>query len=298
MKTITSGSTPHATYSAGLVQRPADPTNFLRRRGLPNDSVYSAPSPADRSAALTADFVRTITYPVALVGELFGETGRAAILVALLDGCARTAGELAMVANISAQSASGHLSKLVDGGLLVMQRSGRHRYYSLAGADVAHAIETLGSIATQPRAMSAKATESAAKTGRGLGQRRTAQIYIARSCYDHLAGRVAVELAQMLEQSKLIWVVGERECEIGPDGRDWFSKMGIDVDAVRRCRRSFARQCLDWTERRPHLAGALGAAIFSRMLAMGWIARLGNTRAVRFTHLGEGELHARFGIVA
>jgi DNA-binding transcriptional ArsR family regulator len=242
-----------------------------------------------RSAACDpVNFVQGATYPLALVAELIGEAGRAAILLALLDGRARTAGELALVANISASSASGHLSKLVDGGLLVVQRSGRHRYYSLAGAQVAQAIEGLGAIATRPalaglQAAQARASGSSRRSG-------NAEIYVARSCYDHLAGRVAVGLARGLEQRGVIRVCGEREYALGRGGARWFGALGVDVEALRASRRSFARRCLDWTERRPHLAGALGAALFSRMLDLGWIARRRDSRAVRVTHLGEREL--------
>jgi len=233
------------------------------------------------------NFVQGATYPVAVVAELIGETGRAAILLALLDGRARTAGGLALVANISASSASGHLSKLVDGGLLVVQRSGRHRYYSLAGSQVAQAIEGLGAIATRPalglRAARARASGSSRRSG-------NAEIYVARSCYDHLAGRVAVGLARGLEQRDVIRVCGEREYALGRGGARWFGALGVDVEALRASRRSFARRCLDWTERRPHLAGALGAALFSRMLDLGWIARRRDSRVVRVTHLGAREL--------
>ena len=175
--------------------------------------------------------------------------------------------------------------KLVGGRLLVVQRSGRHRYYSLAGAQVAQAIEGLGAIATQPglRPAQARASGSSQRSG-------NAEIYVARSCYDHLAGRVAVGLAQGLEQRGVIRVCGEREYALGRGGARWFGALGVDVEALRVSRRSFARRCLDWTERRPHLAGALGAALFSRMLDLGWIARRRDSRVVRVTHLGEREL--------
>ena len=137
-------------------------------------------------------------YPIAAVGELIGEPARAAILIALLDGKARTAGELALTANISAQSASAHLSKLIDGGLLTVRSAGRHRYYALNGPDVAHALEALGSIATLPRARAhvpiwgprSRAADDMAK-----------DMYVARTCYDHLAGRIAVDLAGALVKS-------------------------------------------------------------------------------------------------
>jgi len=227
------------------------------------------------------------TYPIAAVGELIGEPARAAILIALLDGKSRTAGELALTANISAQSASAHLSKLVDGGLLTMDRSGRHRYYAMAGPDVAHALEALGSISTLPRPRVAAPRP-----------RVPDDMYTARSCYDHLAGRIAVELSDALEKSEVIRPRGERDYELRRAGRPWFANLGIDVDSLRRSRRAFARQCLDWTERRPHIAGALGAALCSRLIALGWVATRRGTRALRITPRGARELHSRLGLTA
>jgi len=221
------------------------------------------------------------------MGELIGEPARAAILIALLDGKARTAGELALTADISAQSASAHLSKLVDGGLLTVGRTGRHRYYAMAGPDVAHALEALGAISTLP--------------GDGIaapGPHVPDDMYTARTCYDHLAGRIAIELSGALEKSEVIRRHGERDYELGRAGRAWFANLGIDVDALRQSRRAFARKCLDWTERRPHIAGALGAALCSRLISLGWIARRRETRALRITHHGARELHSRLGLTA
>ena len=223
-------------------------------------------------------------YPLAAVGELIGEPARATILVSLLDGRARTAGELAFTANISAQSASAHLSKLVDGGLLLVQSSGRHRYYNLAGTEVAHALEALGAISTRPQTPD---------TRRALPDQ---EMYAARSCYDHLAGRVAVELAHSLEERKIIRPLGECDYELGSRGRDWFPRFGIDLLQARRSRRHFARKCIDWTERRPHIAGALGAALCQRLISLGWVVRRRNTRALRISREGARELHAHFGL--
>lgn len=200
------------------------------------------------------------------------------MLVALLDGRARAAGELAFTANVSAQSASGHLSKLVDGGLLVVRSAGRHRYYSLAGPEVAHALESLGAIATV-RSNSSKGTASIG----AIRARADEEMYAARTCYDHLAGRIAVELAQRLEEENAIRARGEQDYELGRRGKEYFAKLGIAVDQWRGSRRSFARQCVDWTERRPHIAGALGAAILSRFLALKWIVQRRDTRALRVT---------------
>jgi DNA-binding transcriptional ArsR family regulator len=227
----------------------------------------------------------SIAHPISSVGELIGEPARTAILIALLGGRDLSAGELARIAGISPQSASAHLSKLVDGALLTARNHGRHRYYGITGPEVAYALEALGSIATLPRPTGA------------VRSREDLDMYRARSCYDHLAGRVAVELTKALEHSKVIRTSGERDYKLGPKGLVWFADMGIDVDALRRERRMFARRCLDWTERKPHLAGALGAALYSRMLASGWIARRPSTRALRITQRGARELQIRFGFI-
>ena len=226
------------------------------------------------------------TYPVATVAELIGEPARAAVLIALADGRALAASELARAAGVSPQSASGHLSKLVLGGLLSVQREGRHRYYRMSSPEVGHAIEALGAISTRPLRPDARRP------------RETTALCNLRACYDHLAGRVATDLAKALETSRVIRVRGERDYELGREGQAWFKLLGVDTDIVRRSRRSFARRCLDWTERKPHLAGALGATLFSRLVALGWVARLPKTRALRITHRGARELEDRFGIVA
>jgi DNA-binding transcriptional ArsR family regulator len=225
-------------------------------------------------------------YPLAAVAELIGEPARAAMLIALTDGRALPAGELARAAGVSAQSASAHLSKLVGGGLLTVQSEGRHRYYTMANPEVGHAVEALGAIATNPRGPAVPRPAE------------TRALYNLRSCYDHLAGRVAVELTSVLERSKVIRLRGERDYELGPEGPIWFEALGLDAAALCRSRRRFARRCLDWTERRPHLAGALGAALFSQLMALGWVVRLPKTRALRITHQGAGELEGRFGILA
>lgn len=224
------------------------------------------------------------TYPIAAIGELLGDPARAEMLVALLDGRTRTAGELAFAANISAQSASGHLAKLVDGGLLAVRSSGRHRYFSLAGPEVANVLEALGVIATTKPIIHA------------IRPHAEADMYAARTCYDHLAGRIAVELAGKMEEEGAIRACGERDYELGRRGKDYFAKLGIEVDRLRELRRSFARQCVDWTERRPHIAGALGAAICARFVAAGWIVPRRDTRTVRITHHGARELRKRFGV--
>ena len=178
-------------------------------------------------------------------------------------------------------------SRNVGDGVGILQQSLTISFnYTLAGPDVAHAVEALGAIATLPRPSAAPQSQS------------DLEIRKARSCCDHLAGRIAVEMVKALETSQVIRISGDRDYELGPNGRSWFSNLGIDTDALQRSRRSFARQCLDWTERRPHLAGALGAELCARTLALSWFAKQRNKRALRVTHKGTRELHARFGISA
>jgi len=192
-----------------------------------------------------------------------------------LDGKALLAGELALIAGVSAQSASAHLSKLVAGGLLHVHTEGRHRYSGIASPEVGQAHEAPSAISTRPRPIGIPPRPEATALRR------------ARSCYDHLAGRIAVELRKALESSKIIAPRGDKDYEVCRRGERWFSNLGIEVARLRRSRRSFARQCL---------AGALGAALYFRLRALGWIAQLPKTRAVRVTPLGQRELQKLFGI--
>jgi hypothetical protein len=169
--------------------------------------------------------------------------------------------------------------------LLRAETSGRQRLYRIAKPEVAYALEALGTIAT------------ASPVRNIVRDPRIEALRTARSCYDHLAGRVAVEMARKMESLKVIRACGERRYEVAPRGEAWLAKLGVNVEELRLARRSFARECLDWTERTPHLAGALGAAILSRFLTLGWVARRPKTRALRITHRGAREFHARFGIL-
>src|ERR1700683_2892601 len=216
-------------------------------------------------------------HGVASVGELFGDAARAAILVALLEGRQRTAAELALAGNISPQSASGHLAKLTAGGLLAVRSQGRHRYYELANADVAQALEAAGSLGAQRANGGANGND----THTTYSRLANSDIRLARSCYDHLAGFVAVDLTQRMESSGAIRACGEWEYELGRNGERFFGGLGVDVGAVRRGRRAFARRCLDWTGGEAHLAGALGAALFARLVGLGLVARKRDSCAIR-----------------
>lgn len=197
------------------------------------------------------------------------------MLTVLLDGRHYTAGELAQAANVSAQSASMHLAQLLNGGLVQVGQQGRYRYYRIASPEVGFAIEALGVISTPPKPKSVI--------------RRDA-IYLARTCYDHLAGSVAVRLAETFERRGFL-VSRDREYEVTAAGEQFLKQQWkINVAPLRELRRSFARRCLDWTERREHVAGALGAAIYRQLLEFRWLSREPNSRVVRLTAVGREQL--------
>jgi DNA-binding transcriptional ArsR family regulator len=212
---------------------------------------------------------------------------RAAMLLRLMDGRAYTAGELAMSADVSAQTASNHLAHLLKRNLLRVYKQGRHRYFSFADERGARAVETL--LALQPPGKEAR---------NGAGPRADAVVdwRTARTCYDHLAGRIAVSLARTLEQRQLLAPAGE-SYTLTSRGRSWFLReLGIATDALALERRSLARQCIDWTERRPHIGGALGAALLKVLLERGWVRRTRKARILQVTALGARELVSRFGM--
>ena len=210
-------------------------------------------------------------FAIADTASLLGDASRAAMLLALMDGRALPAGELADVAGISAPAASIHLSKLARGGLVAVRQQGRHRYYSLAGREVAQALEALGNIAASPPPARAVSPERAA-------------LRAARTCYDHLAGVAGVQLADMLVRERLL----RRDFSVTRSGERWFAhKLEIDVPALAADPRPLTRQCLDWTERRPHLAGALGAAMLQALLDRRWIARVRGSRVLEITPRGR-----------
>ena len=220
-------------------------------------------------------------YPLASTAALVADPARAAMLTALLDGHSLPAGELARIAGVSAQSASMHLGQLVQGAFLKVSREGRHRYYCIGRPEVAHAIEALGVIST-----SWKYTPNVSDRA----------LCYARTCYDHLAGELAVQLRTVLERDRLIEAKGECDYELTRRGQEFLARWGIDADALRHSRRSFARRCLDWTARRDHLAGALGAAICQKLLELRWITRDRRSRAVHVSLTGKRELTRLFGL--
>ena len=224
---------------------------------------------------------------IAIVAALVGDVGRAAMLTALADGRALPAGELAAVAGLSPPAASAHLARLTDGGLLAVERAGRHRYYRLAGPGVAAILETLASHTGQPLRPTAAGTPQA----RALRH--------ARTCYDHLAGELAVAVAVALESRGLLVPAEGKSFDVTPAGAAWFAAvLGIDVGALKPGCHGVACRCLDWTERRHHVAGPLGARVLQRCCDLGWLVRTPRSRAVRLTRRGQDRLREELGIDA
>jgi DNA-binding transcriptional ArsR family regulator len=220
---------------------------------------------------------------VAGVAELFGDPVRAAMLHALLDGRELPATDLASRAGASPQAASAHLAKLVSGGLLEARSAGRQRLFRLTSPDVGHAMEALAAIAAPARV-------------RALGQATAMQrLREARSCYDHLAGRIGVAVADYLVGGKFL-DAANAEFVVTRRGKGFFASFDIDLDDLRDARRSFARQCMDWTERRPHVAGALGASLLNRFLEQRWLVRNSRDRALALTPGGRAEFTRQFNV--
>lgn len=222
---------------------------------------------------------------IAPVAALLADRGRAAMLTALLDGRALPAGELARAAGVTPQTASGHLARLLEGGLVTVVRQGRHRYYRLAGAEVAQAIEALGRLGG-PVPVPVRSLRQS---------RRARALAVARTCYDHLAGRVGVLLFEALADRGLIEPSGageDGEYALTPKGAEVLGDLGVGIPAGRR---RFAVACLDWTERRPHLGGALGAALTGRLVELGWLERGRERRALVVTEEGRRGLTDVFG---
>jgi DNA-binding transcriptional ArsR family regulator len=217
------------------------------------------------------------------VAALVGDPARANILAALSDGRALTATELAYAAGVSPQTTSGHLAKLTDGRLLSLVKQGRHRYYRLASPLVSRMLESILAVAANgpPRYRPPSKLDEAMK--------------VARLCYDHLAGRLGVGIADALSARGHL-VLGDDGGEITDAGAAFLTEFGVDLAATRGKRRAFCRPCLDWSERRPHLAGSVGAALASRAFELGWIKRPRDGRALAITPQGLRGLKEVFSL--
>ncbi|SPF39450.1 Transcriptional regulator, ArsR family [Candidatus Sulfopaludibacter sp. SbA4] len=215
---------------------------------------------------------------VSRIAAAIGEPARARMLYCLMDGRARTSTELAIVAGVSPSTASVHLHRLKTERLVKVLVQGKHRYYSLEGPDVAGALEGLSVLAGSPRGRFVPSTPS--------------RLRAARTCYDHMAGTLGVSLHDRFEA--LGWL--SDTYDLTPKGTKGFAALGIDLEATRALRRRFACACLDWSERRPHVGGALGAALLKVALKRKWVTQDLEGRALAITSLGRRELQARFGL--
>jgi DNA-binding transcriptional ArsR family regulator len=217
------------------------------------------------------------------IAALIGDPARANMLTSLMSGKALTATELAAEAGVSAQTASSHLAQLHEGGLLQPRKQGRHKYFSLASAEVAGVLESLMGLA-------AKAGHLRSRTGPTDKALRKARI-----CYNHLAGDMGVQMFDSLLGQGCLVSEEESQLRLTPAGRDFAAECGINVESLTTTRSVLCRECLDWSERRSHLAGSLGRAFFTRFIELGWARVDRSTRVVTFTPSGLREFHSLFG---
>lgn len=262
---------PHRDVSAGTEASPADGAERSVYRGAMIEVV----------APTTVAFASANT--VAEVAAAIGDPVRAAMLMALMDGRARTAGELAVLGGITAQTASGHLARMVEAGLVVAEKQGRHRYVRLVDPAVAAALESLMAVAAiaPPRHRPTGPSDAALRE--------------ARTCWDHLAGRLGVALADALAPDGRV-VLADGAALVTDVGEAFFCDFGVDLGRRPASRRPLCRACLDWSERRPHLGGRLGAALLDRFLELGWLVPGPRDRALRLTPRGRSGFAESFGV--
>ncbi len=220
---------------------------------------------------------------LAAVAGLIGDPARAAMMSVLMSGEAYPATMLAARAGVSAQTASAHLAKLTKASLIKVVRSGRYRLYRLGNAKVGHALEALGAISPERAIRSLRQSDE------------SAALKLARMCYDHLAGYIGVGITESLVHRSYIVPRGH-DFEITKKGMRWLVAFGVEFEPLSESRRRLATQCLDWSERRPHIGGALGAALADRMMRQGWFARARSNRSLKITADGDRCLLKDFGI--
>ncbi len=215
--------------------------------------------------------------------SLIGDPTRASILWTLLDGRAFTATELAVSANTSPQNISMHLGKLLEADLLCVEKQGRHKYYRFSNKEVAYAVEAMANLVPKPKVSLKNKPEN------------YPPIKFCRTCYDHLAGKIGVALTDSLLEQKII-IEKNNAYEISPEGEKWFSRFGINIEEAQKQKRIFLKPCLDWSERRNHIAGSIGALLLNKMIAEDWLRRTKDSRAMIITGKGEKELLKNFKI--
>ncbi len=211
---------------------------------------------------------------IARIAWLLGDSARAEALTALMTDRALTATELSAVAGVTKQTMSAHLSKLLDARLIAVEQQGRHRYFRMADADVAHLLESLMGVAFRTGAV------------RLLSSPREPALLKARICYDHLAGELGVRAFEALLRARIFARTADG-IRLTAAGAEWFTEVGVDTAAAAEQRRTLCRPCMDWSERRQHLAGALGSALLGRVCQLGWAKRDIDSRVIRFTPRGQ-----------
>ena len=226
---------------------------------------------------------------VAFIAGLMGEPARAAILVALVGGRALPAGQLAFVSNVAPQTASFHLRKLMEASLIAVEKQGKHSYYRLANESVAATLESLAALAPLKDQV-----ETRERTRRDSEHVR--ELRFARTCYKHLAGVLAVEINQALVDRGYLFPDTDRIYFLTEPGQQWCRELGMNLPPSPRPREISSRACIDWTERKHHLGGSLGAALLSRMTELRWIAATPGKRSIRVTHVGIREFERQLGI--
>jgi DNA-binding transcriptional ArsR family regulator len=222
---------------------------------------------------------------IAEIGALIGDPARANILTALMEGRALTASELSFQARVSPQTASSHLARLLEGNLISLEKQGRHRYYRLASPAVAEVLESMMGLAQggPPRHRPKTKSDDAIRK--------------ARTCYDHVAGRLGVALAKQLTKRGQV-ILNEREVRVTKAGERFLSELGIDLEPLKAQRRPLLRSCLDWSERQPHVAGSLGAAMAQRFFDLGWVKRPREGRGLVVTSAGLRGFRDKFDVDA
>ncbi|MFK3814926.1 ArsR/SmtB family transcription factor [Bacillus velezensis] len=218
---------------------------------------------------------------IAKVASLLSDPTRSSILLSLMDGRIHPAGELAYFAKIKPQTASFHLQKLLEAQLISVEKHGRHRYYKLASADAAKVIEQLLSISPDSKVKSFN------------DSKEKSDLHFARTCYDHLAGYIGVQVTHSLVEQGFLRKT-DLHFEVTSEGSLFLKDFGVDEEKQRNKRRAFALCCLDWSERQHHLAGALGHALLDRMLELQWIVRMPKTRAIKVTQNGKAAFEKYF----
>lgn len=212
---------------------------------------------------------------VSKVAGLLSDPSRSKILIGLMDGNEHAASELALVANIRPQTASFHLKKIMDSGVIQVKKRGVHRLYSLKDSECASILESFLAVSPTPEINSFNQESSKHK------------IKLARTCYDHLAGELGVKITNALVENGIIIEADEKNYAVSDKGYTFFKEFGINVQEQQNKRRAFARRCLDWTERQHHVAGSLGNSIITRMFELQWLQRRENTRSLKLTNEGE-----------